>query len=314
MPMDETLAVAAIDLGGRPYAVVDLQVRAQTVGDLPAELVQDFFEGFAQRRARQRAREGAVRPIESSPDRGGLQGVRPRAARRLREGPPAGAHAAVHQGPAVIRRLVDYGAGNLTSVVKAFAAVGRRRACHDRRRRRPRAAPRRSSCRRRPLRRDGVARRATGGARSIQAHRRRRAAARHLPRAAVAVRRQRGGAGRRGPRRRCPGAASVLGRRRSRCRTSAGTRSTTGAGASRLLDGVPDGASGLLHALVRRAGRRGDASATTTHGVTVRVGRRTRPRVRRAVPPREVRPTGLRMLANFVADRARRTADCWPSD
>jgi imidazoleglycerol-phosphate dehydratase len=48
MPMDETLAVAAIDLSGRPFSVVDLRrVRARQVGDLPVELVQDFFEGFA---------------------------------------------------------------------------------------------------------------------------------------------------------------------------------------------------------------------------------------------------------------------------
>jgi imidazoleglycerol-phosphate dehydratase len=48
MPMDETLAVAAIDLGGRPHAVVDLQLAVERVGDLQSELVQDFFEGFAQ--------------------------------------------------------------------------------------------------------------------------------------------------------------------------------------------------------------------------------------------------------------------------
>jgi imidazoleglycerol-phosphate dehydratase len=48
MPMDETLAVAAIDLGGRPHAVVDLNLKVQKVGDLQAELIQDFFEGFAQ--------------------------------------------------------------------------------------------------------------------------------------------------------------------------------------------------------------------------------------------------------------------------
>jgi imidazoleglycerol-phosphate dehydratase len=47
MPMDETLAVAAIDLGGRPHAVVSLQVQAARVGDLQTELVHDFFEGFA---------------------------------------------------------------------------------------------------------------------------------------------------------------------------------------------------------------------------------------------------------------------------
>ena len=47
MPMDETLAVAAIDLGGRPHAAVDLKVKVLKVGDLQAELVHDFFEGFA---------------------------------------------------------------------------------------------------------------------------------------------------------------------------------------------------------------------------------------------------------------------------
>ena len=47
MPMDETLAVAAIDLGGRPHAVVDLRVTVNKVGDLQTELVHDFFEGFA---------------------------------------------------------------------------------------------------------------------------------------------------------------------------------------------------------------------------------------------------------------------------
>src|SRR4029079_10340142 len=47
MPMDETLAVAAIDLSGRPHAVVDLKVKTARVGDLQTELVHDFFEGFA---------------------------------------------------------------------------------------------------------------------------------------------------------------------------------------------------------------------------------------------------------------------------
>ena len=48
MPMDETLAVAAIDLSGRTHAVVDLKLKVGRVGDLQAELVHDFFEGFAQ--------------------------------------------------------------------------------------------------------------------------------------------------------------------------------------------------------------------------------------------------------------------------
>ena len=47
MPMDETLGVAAVDLGGRPHAVVDLRLHTRLVGDLQSELIHDFFEGFA---------------------------------------------------------------------------------------------------------------------------------------------------------------------------------------------------------------------------------------------------------------------------
>jgi imidazoleglycerol-phosphate dehydratase len=47
MPMDETLGVAAIDLGGRAHAVVDLGLKVRNVGDLQSELIHDFFEGFA---------------------------------------------------------------------------------------------------------------------------------------------------------------------------------------------------------------------------------------------------------------------------
>ena len=47
MPMDETLAVAAIDLSGRPYSAIDTKVTVRLVGDLQTELVHDFFEGFA---------------------------------------------------------------------------------------------------------------------------------------------------------------------------------------------------------------------------------------------------------------------------
>jgi imidazoleglycerol-phosphate dehydratase len=47
MPMDETLAVAAVDLSGRPHAVVKLKLRVDRVGDLQSELIHDFFDGFA---------------------------------------------------------------------------------------------------------------------------------------------------------------------------------------------------------------------------------------------------------------------------
>ena len=46
MTMDETLAVVALDLGGRPALVYKDKVKVRTVGDLQTELVEDFFGGF----------------------------------------------------------------------------------------------------------------------------------------------------------------------------------------------------------------------------------------------------------------------------
>jgi imidazoleglycerol-phosphate dehydratase len=48
MPMDETLAAAAIDLSGRPHCVINAKINARRVGDFQAELLEDFFLGFAQ--------------------------------------------------------------------------------------------------------------------------------------------------------------------------------------------------------------------------------------------------------------------------
>src|SRR6266446_4030906 len=47
MAMDETLAVAAVDLSGRVAYVVDDKVRVRLVGDFQSELLADFFDGFA---------------------------------------------------------------------------------------------------------------------------------------------------------------------------------------------------------------------------------------------------------------------------
>ena len=47
MAMDETLAVAAVDLSGRVAYVVDDKVKVRLVGDFQAELLADFFDGFA---------------------------------------------------------------------------------------------------------------------------------------------------------------------------------------------------------------------------------------------------------------------------
>jgi imidazoleglycerol-phosphate dehydratase len=47
MAMDETLAVAAVDLSGRVAYVVDDKVKVRLVGDFQSELLADFFDGFA---------------------------------------------------------------------------------------------------------------------------------------------------------------------------------------------------------------------------------------------------------------------------
>ena len=46
--MDETLAVAAVDFGGRGFCVVKGRFSGRTVGGFQTELIEDFFQGFAQ--------------------------------------------------------------------------------------------------------------------------------------------------------------------------------------------------------------------------------------------------------------------------
>ncbi len=48
VPMDESLATAVVDVGGRPYAVVDLPFRGERAGELPLQLVEHAIESFAQ--------------------------------------------------------------------------------------------------------------------------------------------------------------------------------------------------------------------------------------------------------------------------
>ena len=47
VPMDEAIATAVVDVGGRPYAVVDLPFRGERVGALPTQLVEHALEAFA---------------------------------------------------------------------------------------------------------------------------------------------------------------------------------------------------------------------------------------------------------------------------
>lgn len=47
VPMDESRATAVVDVGGRPYAVVELAFRGEQVGQLPLQLVEHALESFA---------------------------------------------------------------------------------------------------------------------------------------------------------------------------------------------------------------------------------------------------------------------------
>ena len=60
MPMDETLAVAAIDLGGRPHVVVDLKLKVKRVGDLQAEVLGHAAEHVGSQAAHGVAERGVV--------------------------------------------------------------------------------------------------------------------------------------------------------------------------------------------------------------------------------------------------------------
>ncbi len=43
LPMDETLALCAVDLSGRPYFVMDAQFTVPRLGDMDTEMVREFF-------------------------------------------------------------------------------------------------------------------------------------------------------------------------------------------------------------------------------------------------------------------------------
>lgn len=47
VPMDEALATAVVDVGGRPYAVIDLPFRGERIGALPLQLIDHALESFA---------------------------------------------------------------------------------------------------------------------------------------------------------------------------------------------------------------------------------------------------------------------------
>ncbi len=127
IPMDESLATAVVDVGGRPYAVIDLPFRGERVGTLPTQLVEHALEAFA-RTSGHHAPPARHRPQRPPPRRGGVQGARVCASARLRAR-PAAERRRVDQGDARVSArprvaVVDYGAGNLVSIEQALTTVG----------------------------------------------------------------------------------------------------------------------------------------------------------------------------------------------
>ena len=47
LPMDETLIMAAVDISGRDYAAIELNIPAEKVGDFDTELCEEFWLAFA---------------------------------------------------------------------------------------------------------------------------------------------------------------------------------------------------------------------------------------------------------------------------
>ena len=123
LPMDETLAVVALDLGGRPALVYKDLVKVRLVGDLQTELVEDFFGGFVNH-------AGAnlhAKVLYGRSSHHKIEAIFKCFARAMKyacsQGRAAQRPAAVHQGAAMIA-ILDYGAGNLRSVENTLAEIG----------------------------------------------------------------------------------------------------------------------------------------------------------------------------------------------
>ncbi len=124
LPMDETLSVVAVDLGGRPALVYKDLVKTVLVGDLQTELLHDFFDGFvvhagANFHAKILYGRSNHHKIEAI-----FQVLRPSHALRLLHRPTLERPASVDERPPVIS-VFDYGAGNLQSVQNTLGRSAR---------------------------------------------------------------------------------------------------------------------------------------------------------------------------------------------
>ena len=125
MPMDETLAVVAVDLGGRPALVYKDLVKVRLVGDLQTELVEDFFGGFVKH-------AGAnlhAKVLYGRSNHHKIEAIFKCFARAMSYACSRDARlkgpVALDQGAAMIA-ILDYGAGNLRSVQNTLGEIGAR--------------------------------------------------------------------------------------------------------------------------------------------------------------------------------------------
>ena len=132
VPMDEIVATAVIDVGGRPYAVIDLPFRGERAGELPLQLVDHALESFARTAGATLHLRGTGRNDHHLAE--AAFKALGRALRVACEPDPRRTRRRVDEGLArmTARRgrrrvaVVDYGAGNLVSIEQALTAAGAR--------------------------------------------------------------------------------------------------------------------------------------------------------------------------------------------
>ena len=100
VPMDEARAACAIDISGRPFAALRpaSSLPPGDIGGFEHELAEEFFRAVASRRPADAAPRPPGRHERPPHDRGVLQGVRPRAARRGRDRPDGDRRAVAPRG------------------------------------------------------------------------------------------------------------------------------------------------------------------------------------------------------------------------
>ncbi len=80
-PMDESLSAVAVDFGGRPYLIYDVEFKRQMCGELDTDVIEDFFGGFSTASKS----NVAVRVLTGRSDHHKVEGVFKAFARALRD-------------------------------------------------------------------------------------------------------------------------------------------------------------------------------------------------------------------------------------